>query len=141
MRFLYELWSTRFVSLKLCVGFSIFDSVWFSLKFVFVQKNAWTLWLENVIIPFKIKILQKSHRFVPRPLIFKLQQKVLKFNYICGSWISQKTVINFLNPENGSFGNVSIVIFKYILDIPLLNNLFISFLNLFVSLIEFKNIH
>ena len=29
-------WSTRFVSLKLCVGFSIFDSVSFLLKFIFL---------------------------------------------------------------------------------------------------------
>ena len=33
------------------------------------------------------------------------------------------------------------VTFKWIFDIPFLNNLFISFLNLFISLIESKNIH
>ena len=39
-------WSTRFLSLKLCVGISIFDSVLFLLKvFIFVEQNAWTLWL------------------------------------------------------------------------------------------------
>ena len=32
----YMNWSTRFVSLKLCVGFSIFDSVSFLLKFIFL---------------------------------------------------------------------------------------------------------
>ena len=32
----YVSWSTRFVSLKLCVGFSIFDSVSFLLKFIFL---------------------------------------------------------------------------------------------------------
>ena len=32
----YMSWSTRFVSVKLCVGFSIFDSVSFLLKFVFL---------------------------------------------------------------------------------------------------------
>ena len=31
--------STRFVSLKLCVGFSIFDSVWFLLQFIFLLNN------------------------------------------------------------------------------------------------------
>ena len=37
LRFLDELsWSTRFVSLKLCVGISIFDSVSFLLKFIFL---------------------------------------------------------------------------------------------------------
>ena len=46
---------------------------------------------------------------------------------------------NFLNPENQSFENVLIVTFKYIFDIPLLNNLFI-FLNLFISLTELKTL-
>ena len=32
----YMSWSTRFISLKLCVGFSIFDSVSFLLKFIFL---------------------------------------------------------------------------------------------------------
>ena len=68
-------------------------------------------------------------------------------------------VTNFLNPENRSFENVSIVTFKDIslrdnLFIPflnllisltelkaLLNNLFISYLDLFISLIKLKNIH
>ena len=43
--------------------------------------------------------------FAPRPLIFKLQQEVLKFNHICRSWDPPKTelVTNFVNPENRSF--------------------------------------
>ena len=32
----YMSWNTKFVSLKLCVGFSIFDSVPFLLKFIFL---------------------------------------------------------------------------------------------------------
>ena len=49
------------------------------------------------------------HRFAPRPLIFKLQQAVLKFNDIYVSWSSLKTdlVTSFLNVENRSFENVS----------------------------------
>ena len=39
LRFLYELKHTRFDSLKLCVGFSIFDSVSFLLKFIFLFKK------------------------------------------------------------------------------------------------------
>ena len=35
--FLYGLGSTRFVSLKLCVGYSIFDSVPFLLKFILMM--------------------------------------------------------------------------------------------------------
>ena len=42
----YIRWSTRFVSLKLCVRLSIFDSISFLLQFiVFVQQNAWTIWI------------------------------------------------------------------------------------------------
>ena len=46
--------------------------------------------------------LKAKHSFVPRPLIFKLQQEVLKFNDICVGWSSPKTdlVTNFLNLEN-----------------------------------------
>ena len=43
--------------------------------------------------------------FAPRPLIFNLQQELLKFIDICVSWSSPKTeqVTNFLNLENRSF--------------------------------------
>ena len=47
----------------------------------------------------------------------------------------------FLNPENQSFEIVSTVTFKKIFDIPLLNNLFISFLDPLVSLTKLKNLH
>ena len=55
-----------------------------------------------------------TNSFAPRLLIFKLQQDVLKFNDICVSWSFPKTdlVTNFLNPENRSFENVSILTFK-----------------------------
>ena len=57
---------------------------------------------------------EATHSFATRPLVFKLQQGVLKFNDICVSWCSPKTdlVIIFFNPENRSFANVSIVTFK-----------------------------
>ena len=50
-----------------------------------------------------------THSFATRPLIFKLQQKVLKFNGICVIWSSPKSepVTNFLNLENRSFENVT----------------------------------
>ena len=43
-----------------------------------------------------------THIFAPRPLILKLQQKLLKFNDICVSWSSPKTDLemNFLDLEN-----------------------------------------
>ena len=47
----------------------------------------------------------------------------------------------YLDLENQMFENVSFWTFKWIFDILLLNNLFISFLTLFISLIEVKNIH
>ena len=43
------------------------------------------------------------------------------------------------DPENRSFENFSIAVFKWIFDILLLNKLFILFLNLFSSVIELKN--
>ena len=45
-----------------------------------------------------------THSFAPRPLIFKLQQKVLKFNDNCVSWSSPKTylVTNYLDLEMAS---------------------------------------
>ena len=48
--------------------------------------------------------------FAPRPLIFKFQQEVVKFNDIYVSWSSPNTdlVTNFLNLENQSFDNVII---------------------------------
>ena len=58
-----------------------------------------TKYLENQTL------LEKSITlFFPRPLIFKLQQEVLKFNYICVSWSLGKTDLetNFLNLENRS---------------------------------------
>ena len=69
---------------------------------------------------------KSTHSFAPRPLIFKLQQDVLKFNGICLSWGSPNTEqeTNFLNIKNKSLENA--------------DNLFISFLNLFISLIELK---
>ena len=47
--------------------------------------------------------------FAPRPLIFKLQGEVLKFNDICVSWNSLKTDLEtiFFNLRNRSFKNAS----------------------------------
>ena len=63
----YASWSTRFVSLKIktCAGFYTFDSASFLLKFSFsFQKKTWTLWPQNIVIPFKIKIMEvTAHTF------------------------------------------------------------------------------
>ena len=70
----YASWSTRLISLKLYVAFSIFDSDLFLLK-------------------FKRKPI---HSFASRPLIFKLQHEVW-------SDIQWYLETNFLNLENRSF--------------------------------------
>ena len=58
----YASWITRFVSLKVCVGFFIFDSAsLFFLKFIFFQQKGWALGIYNVIIPFKIIMVEKLH--------------------------------------------------------------------------------
>ena len=104
----YISWSTGCVSLKHCVGFSFFDSVSFLLKFRFLV-NKIHLALKRHISFQNLNNRKATHSFAPRPLIFKLQQEVLKFNDICVSWSSPKTdlVTNFLNLENRSFENVS----------------------------------
>ena len=86
-----------------------------------------------------------THGFAHRRLLFKLQQKVQKFSDICVSRCSPKTdpETNFLSSENRSFVRYifSLVTFKETFDILSFNNLFIYFLNLFISLIELKNTH
>ena len=59
------------------------------------------------------------------------------------SWSSPKTdlVKNFSNLEALRTSFFSIVTFKLVFDIPLLNNLFAYFLNLSISLIELINTH
>ena len=85
----YMSWSTRFVSLKLCVGFSIFDSVLFLLKFIFFFNKMHGFFdFKNHNSFQNEKNWKATHSLAPRPLIFKLQQEVLKFNDICVSWSS-----------------------------------------------------
>ena len=100
-------WNTRFVSLKMGVGFSFFNSFPFLLKLWFLFNKMCGPWFSK--FPFKIKIVEKPHTLYPRPLIFQLEQEVLKLNDICVSWSPPKTDIetNFLNLEKWSFENVS----------------------------------
>ena len=39
----YTIWNTKFIFLKLCVGFFIFDSVLFLLKFIFLFNKKYEL--------------------------------------------------------------------------------------------------
>ena len=128
--------STRFISLKLSGIFHFRICLVFFKVFIFVQGKAWTLWLQNVIISFKIKILEQHDSFAPRSLIFKMQQNVWKFNNICVSWSSPKPNLemNFSILERfEKFWERQFSNFKWIHGIPLLTYLFIY-------LTELKNV-
>ena len=86
----YTSWSTKLISLVLCVGFSIFYTVLLSSCFCSTKSNgSLTLKRHNF---FQNKTNGKATRsFTPSLLIFKLQQKVWKFNDICLSWSSPET--------------------------------------------------
>ena len=101
-------WSLRFVPLKLCVGFSMFDSLSLLLKFIFFFKKIDGRFDFKNVILFQNNRKAK-HSFAARPLIFKLQQEVLKFNDICVSWSLPKTdlvIKKIFNLEDRSFENV-----------------------------------
>ena len=101
----YLNWSTRLISLKMCVEFSIFDSASFLLKFMFLfNKKHWLF--SFLIITFKIKTVEKTSSFTSRTMIFRLQEEIA--NLIKSAWVgwsSPKTdpKTNFLNLENWSF--------------------------------------
>ena len=98
-------WSTRLISLKMCVEFSIFDSASFLLKFMFLfNKKHWLF--SFLIITFKIKTVEKTSSFNSSTMIFRLQEEIA--NLIKSAWVgwsSPKTdpKTNFLNLENWSF--------------------------------------
>ena len=85
--------STRFVYLKVCVGFSTLDSVSCHQSLYFC--------LTKSIDPLA---------FTPRLVIFKLQQQCCKFNDICVSRSFPKTDLetNFLNFRKLNFNNLLI---------------------------------
>ena len=70
LRFLYELKHKVCLSETLCGFFHFRISFVFIKVYIFVQKNSWTLWLKNVTIPFKIKIMKKPHMFLLSDLWF-----------------------------------------------------------------------
>ena len=88
----YTSWSTSFFSLKLCVGFSIFDSVLFLLNFKFFSTESMDSMTLKHHNSFQNKNNKKTTpRFSPRHFIFKLQQEIWKYNDICVSRSSPKT--------------------------------------------------
>ena len=134
-------WSTSFVSLKLCVGFSMLLKFYYSVfikVYIFVQQT-------HELFDFKtsqlLSILKDTHSFASRRLIFKLQQEVLKLNDICVSWSSPKmTWWQIFKSRKSKFWERLISNFQVNIWHFLLNNLFTSFLNLFISLIELKTL-
>ena len=111
--------STRFVSLKVCAGFSIFDSV-FLLKLIIGLFNSKTSELLS-----KLKYKKTQTHACSLASIFKFRKEVLEFNDICGSCSFPKTDLDsFLSFEYRSF---QIVRFsqQLMFDIPLVINLFL----------------
>ena len=66
----YMSWSTRFLYLKLDVGFSICDYVSFLLKFIFLRNKMHGLSDFKRRIFFKIKVKEKPHRVLLPDLWF-----------------------------------------------------------------------
>ena len=79
----YMSWSTRFIHLTVSGIFHFQFRLVFVKVFIFVQQSAWTLWLWNVAIPFKIKLIEMPHTVPLRLLISELQQEIWKFTVIC----------------------------------------------------------
>ena len=101
LRFLYELKHKVRLSKTVCGIFHFRFRFVFIKVYIFVQQSAWTLWLWNVTILLKLKWWKSDIQFCltdadlsdSGPLIFKLQQEVLKFNDICVRGASQKLTL------------------------------------------------
>ena len=63
-------WNARFVSKTMCGIFHFRFCFVFIKVYIFVQQNAWLLWLKNAIIPFKIKIVEEPHTVLLTDLWF-----------------------------------------------------------------------
>ena len=99
----YMSWSTRFISLKVCVGFPILDFVSVLLIFFFNQKHGL---FDVIIISFKIKIIEKPHTVLLSDLWFLSCNKKFENSV---NWSSLKTDLetNILKLENRSFEYVT----------------------------------
>ena len=70
LRFLYGLKHKVRLSKTMCGIFYFLFRFVFIKVYVFVQKNAWILWLQNIIIPFKTESIEKPHRILLLDLWF-----------------------------------------------------------------------
>ena len=105
----YTGWSKRFISLKVCGDFRVLISSRFYWNLYFFHQKPWILWLQSVIIPFKIKIIEKPHTQICSHLQEDLEED-WKSSDICVSWCYPETDLetNFLNLETTwIFENVS----------------------------------
>ena len=84
--FLYELKH----KVRLSKTMSWIFHFWFCFAFIkvhiFVQQNAWTLWNYNVIIPFKIKIIEKPLTVLLPEFWFLSYSKTFK-NSMISAWV------------------------------------------------------
>ena len=114
--FIFNLWFLDELKYKVRLSKTVCGVFYFWFRFVFIKVyffcptkriHSLTLKLHNSFQNQNNKNF--TDNFASRPLIFKLQQEVLKSNDICMSWSSSKTdlVTNVLNLENWSFRNVS----------------------------------
>ena len=85
----YMSWSTRFISLKVCVGFSIFDCLDFIEVYFCSTKRTDSLTLKHNSFQ-NLNKRKTTYSFAPRPQIYKLQQQIWTFSDICLSWSSPK---------------------------------------------------
>ena len=77
--------------------------------FMFIYKSTILPNRIFIIIPFKIRIIEKPHSFIPRPLNFKLHKEFLKLKDVFVSWSSPKNWPGdkIWNLKNRNFENVS----------------------------------
>ena len=88
-QFLYVLRHMAHLSKPAC-GILFFRFCLISVKlYIFVQQKPWTLWLQNVIISFKIKIIEKSHEVLLPDLWFLSCTKKFENSRI-SAWVAQK---------------------------------------------------
>ena len=96
----YTSWSSWVISIKLCGIFHFWYHLIFIKPLIVVQSMVY-LALKCHNSSQNKNDRKATHRFAPRPLIFKLQQEDWKFSDICMSWSSPKTDLekNLMYPD------------------------------------------
>ena len=80
-RFLNELKHRVRFTRSLCEIFHFRFHFSFIKVYIIVQQKAWTLWLESVVIPFKIKIIEKPHTLLLPYLWFWAATRTFKIQW------------------------------------------------------------